>query len=413
MPLVSKPHPRAAFAHRDFRFYLAARFLSLVSHQMFAVAIGQYVYELTRNPIYLGYIGLAFFAPKVGFTLLAGHIADRFDRRWVVFLSILTSFIAATTLIISLHLDFNALWLIYALLFVMGTGNAFGGPASQALVTQLVPPEDFSNAVMWNSSFFQIAFIVGPALSGFLYAGAGHALAVFYVVALLRLLSVVLLLPIRSRTEHREKAQLSWSTVLAGLRYIFEKKIIFGIISLDLFAVLLGGAVALMPIFANDILKVGPSGLGILRAAPAVGAALVAIALAYLPPMKRAGATMLACVAIFGLATVGFGLSHNFALSLACLFVLGAADMVSVVIRGVLVQIKTPPAMRGRVSAVNLIFIGASNELGEFESGLTAAWFGAVPAVILGGLGTLTVVALWTWKFPEIRNYGELHEPAV
>ena len=256
----------------------------------------------------------------------------------------------------------------------------------------------------------QMAFIVGPAAAGWLYAFSNRATTVLYVVAAMRLASVVLVYVIRNKTEHLDPSLMNWKTLLAGIRFVWEKKIILGTISLDLFAVLLGGAVALLPVYANDILKVGASGLGMLRAAPALGAAIMAVSMAYLPPLRRAGATMLACVAVFGTATVLFAISKNFYFSLFCLFVLGSSDMVSVVIRGVLVQIKTPHEMRGRVSAVNLIFIGASNELGEFESGLTASLFGTVPAVVIGGLGTLTVVALWNWFFPEIRRFKRLEE---
>jgi len=300
------------------------------------------------------------------------------------------------------------LWLVYVLLFLMGTANAFDGPANQAIVTQLVPPTVFGNAVTWNSSVMQIALVAGPALGGWFYALFGQAFFVFLIVAAIRFVSTLLVFFMRPQIDHIEKTGLSWKTMAAGLRYVFQKRIILGTISLDLFAVLLGGAVALMPIYANDILKVGPTGLGILRAAPSVGAALMAIILAHLPPLKRAGNTMLWCVALFGVATIFFGISRNFIFSLGCLAVLGAADMISVVVRHVLVQVQTPPAMRGRVSAINLIFIGASNELGEFESGLTAAWFGVVPAVIIGGVGTLAVVGVWAWRFPEIREFKRL-----
>lgn len=402
--------PRAAFAHRDFRYYLLSRFTALVAQQMLIIAVSQSLYEITHNPLHLGYIGLALFIPKVAFTLPAGHLADQFERRGLLIISRLIQMVVIAGLILFFFNHSRNLHVLYSLLFLMGAATAFGSPASQAIVTQLVPSEDFGNAVTWNSSSFQIAFIIGPVLGGWLYAFSQSAFFVLSVVGVVWLLSTFLLWPIRPRRDHIEKTELSWESVMAGLRYVIKTKIILGVISLDLFAVLLGGATALMPFFANDILKVGPSGLGFLRAAPAVGAATMAIAMAYRPPMKRAGKTMLACVAIFGLSTLAFGLSRNFAFSMICLVVLGAVDMVSVVIRHVLVQVKTPPAMRGRVSAVNLIFIGASNELGEFESGLTAGWFGTVPAVVLGGLGTLAVVGFWSWKFPELRNDSSLKE---
>ncbi len=400
------------FSHRDFRLYIASRFLVLVSFQMLNVAMGQYIYELTHNPLYLGYIGLALFLPRFTFNILAGHIADRFDRRLVILIARALQFLTILVLIFILYLKVSSLGLIYLLLFLMGTGNAFEGPASHALVPHLVPVEHFKNAVTWNSSVVQLSFIAGPLLAGWIYAFAGQAMLVFVVVAFLRFLSIILIYRVRHRTGRLEKSELSLQTLLAGIRYVFHKKLILGVISLDLFAVLFGGAVALMPVYANDILKVGPSGLGILRAAPALGGALMALALSRLPPFKNVGTTLLSCIALFGAATIAFGISESFIFSLICLFVLGAADMVSVVIRGVLVQLKTPPEMRGRVSAVNLVFIGASNELGEFESGVTARWFGTIPAVILGGLGTLAVVALWSWKFPEIRECKKLESPS-
>lgn len=395
-------HPRAAFFYRDFRFFVSARFLALCAHQMLAVAVGQYVYEITKNPLYLGYIGLALFLPKITFTLFAGHTADRFDRRLIILFCRITQFLVVAGLILFYHFGFHSLWPLYGLLFLMGTANAYDGPASQSIVPQLVSIDHFGNAVAWSSSIMQIAFIAGPAIGGALYAIFGKAVWVFYVVALIRLVSAFLIYGMRTRVEKLEQAEISWKSLLAGIHYVFKTRIILGAISLDLFAVLLGGAVALMPMFANDILKVGPMGLGILRAAPSVGAAMMAIALTHLPPLKKSGASMLLCVAIFGVATIFFGFSRNFIFSLLCLFILGSADMVSVVIRGILVQVQTPPEMRGRVSAVNLVFIGASNELGEFESGLAASWFGVIPSVILGGIGTLLVVLVWRWKFPEL-----------
>ena len=405
-------HPRAALLYPDFRFFASARFLALLSHQMLNVAAGQYVYELTRNPLHLGYIGLFLFLPKLIFTILGGQVADRYDRRRIILTCRVLQFFAILGLIMVVHRADSPLSLLYALLFLMGMANAFDGPASQSIVPQLVTTEHFSNAVTWNASTMQTALIAGPAVGGWIYGVSGKALTVFYVVALLRLISAFLVAMIKSRTAKLDRSVVSLETLLAGIRYVYQKKIILGAISLDLFAVLLGGAVALLPIYANEILKVGPSGLGMLRAAPALGAALMAMSLTYLPPFKKAGKAMFICVAIFGLATICFGISKNFHLSLLFLFILGASDMISVVIRGVLVQIKTPDAMRGRVSAVNLVFIGASNELGEFESGLTASWFGVIPAVILGGVGTLAVVALWAWKFPDLRKFKRIDELA-
>lgn len=406
-------HPRIAFRYKDFRLHIIARFLTLSSHQMLIVAISQYIYELTHNPLALGYIGLSIFFPKISFTLFAGHTADRYDRKKIIFICRLTQLLAAFILILLLFLQLNSPWMIYSVLFLIGASYAFEGPASQAIVTDLVSIEHFSNAVTWNSSCMYIAFVIGPAIGGGIYAWGKKAIYVLIVVAIVRLISLFLVYQLKTKTKHLEKNEFSIETIFAGLKYVFQKKIILGIISLDLFAVLLGGAVALMPIFANDILKVGAGGLGILRAAPSLGAALMAIFLAHLPPFKKAGKTMLIAVAIFGIATIFFGLSKNFYFSLFCLFTLGASDMISVIIRGVLVQTKTPPQMRGRVSAVNSVFIGASNELGEFESGLTARLFGTIPAVIIGGIGTVLVVSIWSWIFPEIREYKKLEDGSL
>ncbi|HSA58074.1 MAG TPA: MFS transporter [bacterium] len=403
----------AAFRHRDFRFYLSARFFSLIAHTMMTVAVSQAVYEMTHNPLHLGYIGLSLFLPKFLFTLPAGHAADRIDRRKIMMASRIATSVLTLAFILYFRAGHAPLWLLYVLTFFMGIAQTFDGPASQAIVTQIVPSQDFENAVTWNSANFQTAFILGPALGGLLYTAFGAAAWVLCVVAAFRVFSVFLVLPLAPRTDHIETSDVTWSQAVAGLRYVFQHRIILGAISLDLFAVLFGGAVALMPVFANDILKVGPTGLGLLRAAPFAGSVLTAIALTRLPPIRRGGRALFGAVAVFGIATILFGISQNFYFSILCLAVLGAADMVSVVIRHVLVQVQTPPSMRGRVSAVNLIFIGASNELGEFESGVTASWWGTVPATVIGGLGTLAVVAFYAWRFPEIRDYDRKSPPSI
>lgn len=403
-------HAFSAFGHRDFRFYLSARFFSLIAHTMMTIAVSQAVYEMTHNPLHLGYIGLSLFLPKFLFTLPAGHVADRMDRRKIMMASrIATSLLTLAFIFYFLrgHRDLN---ILFALTFVMGIAQTFDGPASQAIVTQIVPQEHFENAVTWNSANFQTAFILGPALGGILYSALGAAAWVLCVVVALRIFSVFLVTPLAPRTDHIETSDVTWKQVIAGLRYVFQHRIILGAISLDLFAVLFGGAVALMPIYANDILKVGPTGLGILRAAPFAGSVLMALVLTRLPPIRRSGRALLVAVVVFGLGTILFGVSKNFYFSVACLVTMGAADMISVVIRHVLVQVQTPPSMRGRVSAVNLIFIGASNELGEFESGVTASWWGTVPATIIGGLGTLAVASLYAWRFPELRDYDRQKE---
>ena len=287
-------------------------------------------------------------------------------------------------------------------------GCSLNGPVSRALLPQLVSGEHFQNAVAWHSSFFQTATILGPAVGGLVYA-AFRGPSVVYVVALL--ISVVALFSatrIKPRARTKPPEDVSMTTVLAGLRYIWQQKLILGSISLDMFAVLLGGAVALLPIYAKEILKTGPWGLGLLRSAPGVGAAIMAILVAHRPLQRRVGATMLWCVAGFGVFTVLFGISRSFVLSLVALLLVGACDMVSVIVRGTLVQLATPDEMRGRVNAVDMLFVGVSNELGEFESGVTAAWLGTVPAVVLGGLGTLVIIAVWAWRFPELRQADQL-----
>ncbi len=377
---------------------------------MLSVAVGWQVYDMTSNPLDLGFIGLVIFLPGAGFSLLAGHVADRFDRRGIIMVCEMTQALGALTLALLTFHGLASPWPIYMLLFLLGPARAFQGPASQALLPRLVPPEHFSNAVAWSSSIWQLAVILGPGMGGAVYSISGGPMAVYLLTACCLLCSFCSTAAIATRTGRMEKEDISWKTVLAGVHYIFDRRAILGAISLDLFAVLLGGAVALLPAFARDILMIGPIGLGILRSAPAVGAALTALAVAHLPPMRRAGPAMLWCVAGFGTATIIFGLSTSFPLSLLCLFLLGSFDMVSVIVRHTLVQLLTPHSMQGRVAAANLVFIGASNELGEFESGVTAACFGLVPAVVLGGMGTLLVTLLWAWGFPELRQVKRLDD---
>jgi MFS family permease len=399
--------PGAALQHRDFRLFQGGRFAAVVGTQMLSVAVGWHVYEVTRSPLDLGYVGLAQFLPGFILALPAGHTADRFDRRRIVAICQALYVLTALALLAVARTGSLAVWPIYALLVLFGASRGFSGPAAQALMPDLVPPEHFTSAVAWSSSAWQVATIVGPALGGVAYAAGGAALA-YLLSALLFVVSFLAFAAIRTRSTHQAESGRSWKTVLAGVEYVWRKKVVLGALSLDLFAVLLGGATALLPIYARDILHVGPSGLGVLRSAPGFGAAITALFLAYRPLGRHAGATLFACVALFGLATIVFGLSTSFPLSLAALVVLGASDLVSVVVRHTVVQLKTPPEMRGRVSAVNVVFIGASNELGEFESGVTAAFFGVVPAVVIGGLGTCAVVALSLWLFPDLRRVDRL-----
>jgi len=398
---------RAAFQHPAFIRFWAARTLSTVAIMMQTVGIGWQIYDLTHDPLALGLVGLAAFAPAFGLALVTGHVADRFDRRLILLLAYAGEAVAALLLFLLAAIGHAEVWPIYGAIILYGTARAFAMPAGQALLPNLVPAEHFANAVAWNSSAFQVATIGGPALGGLIYALGAEAVYAVSAALLLASLGLMLLVPARPAAPGRREP-VSWSTLVAGIAFIRGKPAILGAISLDLFAVLFGGATALLPIYARDILHVGPVGLGILRSAPAIGAAVTALMLTHHPLTRRVGRTMFLCVAGFAFSTILFGLSTSFYLSLAALVGLGACDMISVFVRQTLVQIATPDAMRGRVSAVNSVFIGASNELGEFESGVTAAWFGTVPAVVIGGLGTLIVCAIWAWRFPELRRIDRL-----
>jgi len=356
----------------------------------------------------LGLVGLAGFLPAIALALVTGHVADRFDRRLIVATCHALNAMAAAGLLAVGWSGGGAVAPVYALVMLFGVARAFAGPASQALVPGLVPREQFAPAIAWNTSLWQGSSIAGPALGGLLYAfGPG---AVFASAGLLFALASGLAGLIRPRSVEIRREPISRASLLAGITFIRSRPVILGAISLDLFAVLLGGATALLPIFAQEVLFVDAFGLGVMRSMPALGAAVMALCLAFRPITRNAGPNLFVAVATFGLATIGFGLSTNVALSLLCLFVLGAADMVSVVVRQTLVQGETPDAMRGRVAAVNTVFIGASNELGEFESGLLAALVGAVPAVVVGGLGTLSVALLWARLFPTLRTRDRLIE---
>jgi MFS family permease len=397
-----------AFRSLDFRRFVGSRLLSILGLEMVNVAVGWQVYALTKRPLDLGYVGLAQFLPPLLLTLLAGHAADRFDRRRIILLCHLgfglcfgiLAWLALTSIQTPLP--------IFGVLLLLGTARAFNAPAAQALMPSLLPEADFPNAVAWNSSTFQVATVVGPALGGGLYALLGNPEAVYLLGAFLAVVDVTVLAGVKTRTGRMETKSASWATVLAGVRYVWENKTILGMISLDLFAVLLGGAVALMPVFAQDVLHTGAWGLGILRSAPAIGAGIVGLWLAAHPLKRHVGRTMLVGVAVFGLTIVAFGLSRTLWLSVLILVVMGASDMLSVFVRLTVVQITPPPEMRGRVNAVNMLFLGASNELGEFESGVTAQWLGPVRAVVAGGIGTLLVVLAWTRLFPEIRRLDRL-----
>jgi MFS family permease len=398
---------RAAFAYRDFRLYQAARLLSTIANQMLSVAVGWQVYELTRRPFDLGLVGLVQFLPAFGLSLLTGHTADRFDRRRVVMVCYVALALTSVLLFVGAQ-GGSVTWPIYVTMALFATARAFLAPAGQALLPDLVPAEHFSSAVAWGSTVWEVGAILGPALGGWIYSAGRGASAVYVAGAASYALATLFVAAMKVKTGRMERGVASFQNVVAGVVYVWKNKVVLGSISLDLFAVLFGGAVALLPVYARDILHVGPSGLGLLRSAPAVGAAIVAVFIAFRPLRRRTGAVMLACVALFGVATVVFGLSRSFWLSLLALALVGASDMVSVVIRSTLVQIATPPAMRGRVSAVNMVFVGASNELGELESGMTAAWMGTVPSVVFGGIAACVAVAVYSFAFPELRKVDRL-----
>lgn len=406
----------SAFLSRDFRLYQVARLLVILGAEAQSIAVAWQVYAITHSAFKLGLTGLTLFAPGIVFILAAGHVADRYDRRMIILLCYGLQAICTVALLeFALH-GITHVWPIYAVLFGIGMGRAFSGPAASALLPSLVPTEHFVNAVTWGSIVFQIANIAGPTVGGFLFilkltgllapwSGAG----IVYAFTLLMLLAFLVLVgAMRTKPVRAVNNAFTLETMLAGFKYVWSAKLLLGSISLDLFAVLLGGATALLPIYATDILHAGPRGLGLLRAMPALGALAVSLTMTVRPIRRKAGKKMLTCVAIFGAATVVFGLSRTMWISLVALVIVGASDMVSVVIRGSILQLGTPPEMRGRVSAVNWLFIGASNEFGEFESGTTAKWWGAVTSVVIGGIGSLVVTALAAMFFPKLRRADAL-----
>jgi MFS family permease len=409
MPAPADPRAgRAAFTHPAFVLFQIARFLIVVAVEMQAVAVGWQVYEITKSPLDLGYVGLAQFLPGILLFPVSGHASDRFERRHVLS-TCYAGFAVCFALLLTLaRRSAHSVTSIYLVLILLGVVRSFNGTASRSILPQLVPEEHFPNAVAWNATTFQAATIIGPSFGGILYAAFRGPSVVYVAATVTAVGALISTFRIKPEVKARPREPMTFKTAFAGLRYIWREKLILGAISLDLFAVLLGGAVALLPVYAREILHTGPWGLGLLRTAPGVGAAVMAVALAHRPLRGRSGPTLLWSVAGFGVFTIIFGVSRSLVLSLIALFLLGASDMISVIIRATLVQLGTPDAMRGRVTAVDMIFIGASNEFGQFESGLTAQWFGTVPAVVLGGIGTLVVIAIWAWRFPELRNAGEL-----
>jgi MFS family permease len=401
---------RAAFTHPAFVLFQIARFLIVAAVEMQAVAVGWQVYEITKRPLDLGFVGLAQFLPAILLFPISGHASDRFKRRNVLSICYAGFAVCFALLLALAHRRAHTVAAIYVVLLLLGVVRSFNGTASRAILPQLVPEKDFPNAVAWNATTFQTATILGPSFGGILYA-AFHGPSVVYGVAMLTAIAAtVSTFRIKPEVKARPREPMTFKTAFAGLHFIWSKKLILGAISLDLFAVLLGGAVALLPVYAREILHTGPWGLGLMRTAPGVGASIMAVLLAHRPLRGRSGPTLLWAVAGFGVFTIIFGLSRSLTLSLIALLLLGASDMVSVIIRATLTQLATPDEMRGRVTAVDMIFIGTSNEFGQFESGVTAQWFGTVSAVVLGGIGTLVVIGLWAWIFPELRQAGELSD---
>jgi MFS family permease len=441
IPPPSRHDPYAAFRSRGFRFFTTGNLLSILGRQMLAVAVEWEIYRRTHSATALGLVGLVFAIPIVGLSLPAGHLADRISRKHIILVAqIFSSITSALLALVSwqhlaipqmpilrscnhslaalagvfeqhqrdFHFDDASIPLIYFLLFLGAIARTFSWAARSSFFPTLVSRDAFSNAVTWNNTIFQIGSVVGPALSGFVVARQGFPI-VYAIDAITSFAFFLLALPIpRAKQVLKQVKQSTWRSLVAGAKFVFSKKVILATITLDLFAVLLGGATALLPVFADQILHCGPVGLGWMRAAPAIGAFAMALSVAHLPPMREAGKTLLWCVTGFGIATVIFGLSKTFWLSLAMLSIAGALDSVSVIIRGSIVQLVTPDEMRGRVSAVNNIFIGTSNEFGALESGLTAALFGPVISVVAGGIGTILVVAAAAWRWPDIRKIGAL-----
>jgi MFS family permease len=401
---------RAAFTHPGFVLFQIARFLVVSAVEMQAVAVGWQVYEITKRPLDLGYVGLAQFLPGILLFPISGHTSDHFERRNVLSACYGGYALCFVVLLALTKYGISSIAHIYVVLVVIGIVRSFNGPASRSILPQLVPEVHFANAVAWNATIFQAATILGPSFGGIAYAAFRGPSVVYGIAAVTALGAMIATFRIKPEVKARTREPMSLKTLFAGLHFIRNNKLILGAISLDLFAVMLGGAVALLPVYAREILHTGPWGLGLLRTAPGVGAALMALVVAHWPLRGKSGPKLFWAVAGFGLFTIIFGLSRSLTLSLIALLLAGASDMISVIIRATLTLLATPDEMRGRVTAVDMIFIGTSNEFGQFESGITAQWFGTVPAVVLGGIGTLVVVALWTWWFPELRNAGELHE---
>lgn len=397
----------AAFTHRDFRLHCVARLLFGIALSMQTVAVGWYVYSVTKSPLALGLSGLSSFLPAALLALYTGHVADSYNRRTVLALAFAGCALSSAGLLVLVLMRSDDMMLLYACIIVGGASRAFANPTAQALTPNLVPREHFANAVTWYTSFWQGSRIVGPALGGLLYIFGPPV--PFFIVTASFAIGALLVMMIETNTKPQGgRGPINWETLSAGLRFIMSRKVILGAISLDLVAVLFAGATALMPVVAQDILHVGPWGLGLLRASPALGAIAMGAFLAHVPITRGAGKKMLWGVGAYGFATICFGLSDQLLLCMAALFVVGASDQISVIVRHTMVQAETPDEMRGRVAAVNSIFISGSSDLGEFESGVTAAWWGTVPAIVFGGAMTMGFAALWSVLFPQLRDRDQL-----
>lgn len=415
LPDAPDHDPYQALRFRDFRLFLVGSFVSIMGQKMLEVALGWELYDRTNSAFVLGGVGLVLVIPVILLSLPAGSVVDRFNRKRLVLISQIVMAGATLALTIS-SFAHGTIPLIYACLLIMGIANAFLNPATSAFMAQTVSESAFESAATWHSSSWQLASVIGPALGGVIIALFRSATPVYICTTGAELIFALLVVLIRGKEQGRVRPvhtgeRSSWRSIQEGLGFLRQQPLLLAAITLDMFAVLLGGATTLLPIFAKDILQVGPTGLGWLRAAPSLGAVVVALILAYRPPFKKAGRALLLVVMGFGVATIIFGLSHTFWLSLLMLFLLGGLDNVSVVIRATLVLTHTPDAMRGRISAVNAIFVGASNELGGFESGLTAQLFGPILSVVGGGIGTIIVVLLVALIWPELRRLGALSAP--
>lgn len=404
--------PYAALRVQSFRWFVASLMAMTIATQIQAVVVAWQIYDLTHDPLSLGLIGLTEALPFIGVALFAGHVADRVSRVRISLIALAALFVCSVALLgftlVPGTITSQRVWPIYLVIFLSGIARSFLQPARSALGAELVPRALYPNAVTWRSSTWQFATVVGPAVGGLIYGFAG-ASAAYAVDAVVMAISVLALGAMRhSPPRATPSAETFAESLTTGIRFVRSQPIILGALSLDLFSVLFGGAVALLPIFAAEILHVGPEGLGVLRTAPAVGAVTMSVILAHLPPLRQAGRTLLVSVALFGLSMIAFGLSRNFLLSIALLAASGMADTVSVVIRSTLLQVLTPSHLLGRVSSVNAIFIGSSNEIGAFESGTAARLIGTVPAVVLGGMATLAVVAITAVKVPSLRRLGRI-----